>query len=133
MKKGQVMEGRIDHIVFPNKGVAVTEHGEKVIVKNTIPGQKVSFLVNKIRKGKAEGRLLETLEQSPLEADAKCPYFGECGSVLIKDSCLSNTALAAVIISLPLDCRNTLFKIVDGITPESIKSLRIKPGPTDGN
>ena len=79
MKKGQVMEGRIDHIVFPNKGVAVTEHGEKVIVKNTIPGQKVSFLVNKIRKGKAEGRLLETVEQSPLETEAKCPYFGECG------------------------------------------------------
>ena len=45
------MEGRIDHIVFPNKGVAVTENGEKVIVKNTIPGQKVSFLVNKIRGG----------------------------------------------------------------------------------
>ena len=79
MKKGQVMEGRIDHIVFPNKGVAVTEHGEKVIVKNTISGQKVSFLVNKIRKGKAEGRLLETVEQSPLETEAKCPYFGECG------------------------------------------------------
>ena len=79
MKKGQIAEGRIDHVVFPNKGIAVTEEGDRVVVKNTIPGQKVSFLVNKVRKGKAEGRLLETLEKSPLEVESKCPHFGECG------------------------------------------------------
>ena len=79
MKKGQIAEGRIDHVVFPNKGIAITEEGDRVVVKNTIPGQKVSFLVNKVRKGKAEGRLLETIEKSPLEAEASCPHFGECG------------------------------------------------------
>ena len=79
MKKGQIAEGRIDHVVFPNKGIAITEEGEKVVVKNTIPGQKVSFLVNKVRKGKAEGRLLETIEKSPLEETPFCPHFGECG------------------------------------------------------
>ena len=79
MKKGQIAEGRIDHVVFPNKGIAITEEGEKVVVKNTIPGQKVSFLVNKVRKGKAEGRLLEILEKSPLEEPPSCPHFGECG------------------------------------------------------
>ena len=79
MKKGQIAEGIIEKIVFPNKGIAVTEDGDKVVVKNTIPGQKVSFLVNKVRKGKAEGRLLEVLESSPLEQTAQCPHFGECG------------------------------------------------------
>lgn len=79
MKKGQIAEGRIDHIVFPNKGIAVTDEGERVVVKNTIPGQKVSFLVNKVRKGKAEGRLLETIEKSALEVEPSCPHFGECG------------------------------------------------------
>jgi len=79
MKKGQIAEGRIDHVVFPNKGIAITEEGDRVVVKNTIPGQKVSFLVNKVRKGKAEGRLLETIEKSPLEVDASCQHFGECG------------------------------------------------------
>lgn len=79
MKKGQIAEGRIDHVVFPNKGIAVTEEGDRVVVKNTIPGQKVSFLVNKVRKGKVEARLLETLEKSPLEAEASCPHFGACG------------------------------------------------------
>ena len=79
MKKGQIAEGRIDHVVFPNKGIAITEEGERVVVKNTIPGQKVSFLVNKVRKGKAEGRLLETVEKSSLEVEPSCPHFGECG------------------------------------------------------
>ena len=79
MKKGQVTTGLVDHIVFPNKGVVITEEGEKVVVKSTIPGQKVSLLVNKVRKGKAEGRLLETLEPSPLEVASKCPHSGNCG------------------------------------------------------
>ena len=65
MKKGQVYEGIIEKVEFPNKGIVpVPEEGRNVIVKNGIPGQKVRFSVNKIRNGKAEGRLLEVLEQS---------------------------------------------------------------------
>ena len=56
MKKGFVGEGVVKRVEFPNKGIVITEEGEKVIVKNTIPGQKVSFLVNKVKKGKAEAR-----------------------------------------------------------------------------
>lgn len=79
MKKGQIAEGIVRNVEFPNKGMVYTGEGDRVIVKNTIPGQKVSFAVNKVRKGKAEGRLLETLEKSPLETDSPCPHFGECG------------------------------------------------------
>ena len=62
MKKGQILEGYIERVDFPNKGFAVVEDEEKkVIVKNTVPEQKVRFAVNKIRKGQAEGRLLEIL------------------------------------------------------------------------
>ncbi len=80
MKKGQILEGKIEKVSFPNKGIAVVEGEEKtVIVKNAIEGQKVSFAVNKIRKGKAEGRMLEVIEKSPLEIESKCPHFGMCG------------------------------------------------------
>lgn len=58
MKKGQIIEGVIERVDFPNKGIIRTEDGRQVIVKNTIQGQKVSASINKIRKGKAEGRLL---------------------------------------------------------------------------
>ena len=50
-----------------------------MIVKNTVPGQKIRFSVNKIRKGKAEGRLLEVLEPSEKEIPSICPHFGQCG------------------------------------------------------
>ena len=54
MKKGQIAEGIVKSVEFPNKGMVYTAEGDRVIVKNTIPGQKVSFAVNKVRKGKAE-------------------------------------------------------------------------------
>ena len=71
MKKGQVYEGIIEKVEFPNKGIVSVEGEEKkVIVKNGIPGQKIRFAVNKMRKGKAEGRLLEVLKKSPLEIES---------------------------------------------------------------
>ena len=48
MKKGQILEGYIERVDFPNKGFAVVEdEGKKVIVKNTVPEQKVRFAVLK--------------------------------------------------------------------------------------
>ncbi|MBQ8278230.1 MAG: 23S rRNA (uracil(1939)-C(5))-methyltransferase RlmD [Roseburia sp.] len=80
MKKGQIVEGVIERIDFPNKGVITTEEGKQVIVKNGVQGQKVSASINKIRKGKCEGRLLEVLEKSPLELEEPgCVHFSECG------------------------------------------------------
>ena len=80
MKKGQVIEGIISRVEFPNKGIIVTEEGKQVIVKNGIKGQRVSASINKIRKGKCEGRLLEVLEKSPLETEVPgCVHFGICG------------------------------------------------------
>ena len=65
MKKGQVYEGTIESVEFPNKGAFICRKKDRwVVVKNGVPGQKVRFSVNKIRKGKAEGRLLEVLEPS---------------------------------------------------------------------
>ncbi|MEG2257493.1 MAG: 23S rRNA (uracil(1939)-C(5))-methyltransferase RlmD [Lachnospiraceae bacterium] len=79
MKKGQVYEGTIESVEFPNKGKIPMEDGQTVIVKNGVPGQRVRFSVNKIRKGKAEGRLIEVLEKSPIEIEPPCEHFGACG------------------------------------------------------
>ena len=78
MKKGQVYEGYVERVDFPNKGI-VKVGEETCVVKNSLPGQKIQFCVNKVRKGKAEARLLEVLEKSPLEVGAPCSYFGLCG------------------------------------------------------
>ena len=80
MKKGQIIEGMVERVEFPNKGIVRTEDGGRVIVKNAVPGQKVSASINKVRKGKCEGRLLEVLEHSPKEKpEAACIHAGECG------------------------------------------------------
>ncbi len=78
MKKGQVYEGVVERVDFPNKGI-VRVGDETCIVKNSLPGQKISLCVNKLRKGKAEGRLVEVIEKSPLECGSPCSHFGLCG------------------------------------------------------
>lgn len=79
MKKGFRGTGTVERVDFPNKGIAVTDDGNRVIVKNTIPGQKVEFVVNKVKHQRAEGRLMEVIEKSPLETEEPCPHFGMCG------------------------------------------------------
>ena len=49
MKKGQMCEGVIEYIDFPNKGRVKVED-KYVTVKNGIPGQKIRFVINKKRK-----------------------------------------------------------------------------------
>lgn len=78
MKKGQVFEASVERVDFPNKGI-VSVGEDVVIVKNSLPGQKVKFRIAKVRKGKAEGRLLEVMEKSPLETNTPCSHFCVCG------------------------------------------------------
>ncbi|MCD8013910.1 MAG: 23S rRNA (uracil(1939)-C(5))-methyltransferase RlmD [Lachnospiraceae bacterium] len=79
MKKGQIMDGVVERVDFPNKGIIRTEEG-MVTVKNTIPGQSIRFVISKKRSGRAEGRLLEILEPSHLESRAPvCDLFPDCG------------------------------------------------------
>ena len=81
MKKGQTLTGIVERVDFPNKGIVVTEEGS-CVVKNVLPGQKVTFVVQKKRNGRGEGRLLQVEEPSPLETGSLCPHFGECGGCL---------------------------------------------------
>ena len=78
MKKGQVYQGVCERMDFPNKGIVRAED-TVCVVKNALPGQTVQFRVNKIRKGKAEGALLEVLAKAPAEIEPKCSFFGMCG------------------------------------------------------
>ena len=93
MKKGQIVEGIVEKIEFPNKGkVYVPEEEQYVIVKNTVPGQKVKCSVNKMRKGKAEGRLLEVTEKSSLEKDSLCPHFVDRAGDALTRICPMNSS-----------------------------------------
>ncbi|MCR4654952.1 MAG: methyltransferase domain-containing protein, partial [Lachnospiraceae bacterium] len=82
MKKGQEYTGTVREIKFPDKGVVYvdTDSGEeKCIVKNTLPGQTVRFVVNKKKNGNCEGILKEVVSHAPGETEPECPHFGVCG------------------------------------------------------
>lgn len=79
MKKGQIVEGYIVRVDFPNKAFLEIE-GENIRLNEGILGQKVKASITKVRSGKCEGRLLEVLERADTETEKpRCPYFGECG------------------------------------------------------
>lgn len=84
MKKGQIYEGIIETVDFPNKGrVYVSGEQQYVVVKNTMPGQRVRFAIQKIKRGNAEGQLLQVLEKSPLETrEPACSLFPACGGCM---------------------------------------------------
>lgn len=84
MKKGQIFEGIIEKVEFPNKGkVYIPEEEQYVTVKNGIPGQKIRFAIQKFKQGNAQGRLLEVLEKSPLEIrEPVCSLFPACGGCM---------------------------------------------------
>ena len=84
VKRGQVLELKIEDYAFGGKGIARirNEHGEFVVfVPNTLPGQLVKAQVKKTSKKYAECKLFEVLEQSPDEVDisfqeiAGAPYI----------------------------------------------------------
>lgn len=55
MKKGQVYEAIVERVDFPNKGIVPTGEGT-VIVKNSLPGQKIRFSINKVQKREGRGQ-----------------------------------------------------------------------------
>ena len=82
MRKGDVFEGKVLRMDFPNKGIIEAE-GERIVVKNALPGQKIRGVLTKKRKGTCEGRLLAVLEPSPVEDGGQaCPHSGLCGGCL---------------------------------------------------
>lgn len=79
MKKKDEILLKIQDVNFPNKAYGYYE-GERVIVKNTVPGQKVRAQVFKKKSSGVEARLEEVVERSPLEReDGMCSHYMLCG------------------------------------------------------
>lgn len=112
MKKGQIYEGVVERIDFPNKGVIWLEDRE-ILVKNVLPGQRIKFSVQKVRKGKGEGRVLEILENAPEEIQASCEHFRKCGGCLYQTlSYDRQLEIKSEQVKALLDrvCKNYLFE-----------------------
>ncbi len=90
MKKGDIIEGKIEKYSFPNRGSFLhieenpqAEGGQierNVTVKGALPGQTVKVRIKKKKEGKAEGILLDVVKSSSLETKKPmCNHFHQCG------------------------------------------------------
>ncbi|MBQ9827647.1 MAG: 23S rRNA (uracil(1939)-C(5))-methyltransferase RlmD [Lachnospiraceae bacterium] len=93
MRKKEIHSGTVKKLKFPNKGLicdldGITdaerkEKGEEipyVIVKNVLPGQRITFAVSNKKNKRYEGRVLEVLEKSPIQTeDYFCRNGERCG------------------------------------------------------
>ena len=77
-RKKKIIEMEIKDTIFPNKSIG--EHqGKTIICKGGIKGQIVKVMLNRRKGDYIEGRILETIKDSPLETEIGCPHQGECG------------------------------------------------------
>lgn len=82
MKKKDIIEFEVDKMEFG--GTSVSLYGNRDIhMKGGITGQKVRAAVKRTRSGKADVKMLELLEKSPIETATTCKHFGECGGCSI--------------------------------------------------
>ena len=79
MRKRKEYEFLIETTEFPGKGVAFYE-GEKVTVKNTLPGQKVKARVTKkSSQSGVQAKLIEVLEDVDYKIEPHCNISHQCG------------------------------------------------------
>src|SRR2546426_6096868 len=69
---------KIDKLVHGGKGLA-HDGSLAVFVEGVLPGESVRIQTERVKKGYAEGRLLEVVMPSPHRTDAPCPVYGQCG------------------------------------------------------
>ena len=83
VKKGQEYELEIESLAYGGKGISRI-NDFVIFVKNAIPGQKVRALVYRKRKGYAEARPLEIINESEHLVDAPCIHFLTCGGCKVQ-------------------------------------------------
>lgn len=78
MKKRDIIEFEIGKMEFG--GVSISQYGDRRIkMKGGIKGQKVKAAVKRTGRGKADVKMVELLERSPIETAEVCPHFEGCG------------------------------------------------------
>ena len=82
MKRRDIIEFEVDKMEFGGTSVSLLGNRE-IHMKGGITGQKVKASVKKTRSGKADVKMLELLENSPLETETPCKHFNVCGGCSI--------------------------------------------------
>src|SRR2546426_4585457 len=111
---------QIDKLVHGGKGLA-HDGSLAIFVEGVLPGESVRIQLERVKKGYAEGRLLEVVTSSPHRTDAPCPVYGQCGGwQLPHESPTAQLELKRSILT------ETLVRI-GGLTDVDVPSLISSP------
>jgi len=78
IRKGDTLELRIEKMVYGGRALAY-HNGMAIFVDKSVPGERVTARVIRVKRDFAEARLLEVLDVSPHRATAPCAYNDYCG------------------------------------------------------
>ncbi|RDY25139.1 23S rRNA (uracil(1939)-C(5))-methyltransferase RlmD [Romboutsia weinsteinii] len=78
MKRRDIIEFEVGKMEFGGTSVSMLGNRE-IHMKGGLTGQKVKASVKKTRSGKADVKMLELLENSPMETVTPCKHFNACG------------------------------------------------------
>jgi 23S rRNA (uracil1939-C5)-methyltransferase len=84
VRKGEELELRIDSLAFGGSGVA-RHDGFVVFVRGGVPGDDVRARITKVKRGFAEGIVMELVHSSESRVAAPCRHFGVCGGCRFQD------------------------------------------------
>lgn len=119
MKKGEIIELDIYDLQFPNKGIGIYED-KNIVIKNTVPGQKVKAKLGKIKKINTEAKLIEVLEPADYEQNPLCTHFNACGGCSYQN----------VPYEKQLEFKsNQVKRLLDEVLTEEFEFLPIVPSP----
>ena len=84
MKKGEILDIRIEQVAFGSEGIGRVD-GQVVFVPGVLPGERVRVRVVQKRRDYLRARVEEWLETSPHRVQAPCAHFGVCGGCKWQD------------------------------------------------
>src|SRR2546426_2306966 len=111
---------KIDKLVHGGKGLA-HDGSLAVFVEGVLPGESVRIQLERVKKGYAEGRLLEVVTPSPPRTVAPCPVYGQCGGCQLQHA--SPTAQLELKRSILTE---TLVRL-GGLTDVDVPPLIVSP------
>jgi len=84
LHKNDVIRLRIEALAFGGQGVAHTDEGFTVFVRNALPEQEVDVKIVKKRKNYAEAIINRVVSASRFQVEPRCSYYGACGGCLLQ-------------------------------------------------
>jgi 23S rRNA (uracil1939-C5)-methyltransferase len=111
---------QIEKLVHGGRGLAHQE-SLALFVEGVLPGEEVRVQLERMRKGYAEGRLLEIIKPSPDRTTAPCPVYGRCGG------CQLQHASATAQLELKRAILQETLARVGGLTDVAVPPLAASP------